>query len=123
MKSTGEVMGIGPDFAGAFTRSQLGAGITLPRQGAVFISVKDEDKPDVLPICRDLKDLGFTLIATGGTADALNAAGIETETVNKVMQGVPMRLTTCWMARSILFSTPHRVPPRCVTASHCARQH
>ena len=89
MKSTGEVMGIGPDFAGAFTRSQLGAGITLPRQGAVFISVKDEDKPDMLPICRDLKDLGFTLIATGGTADALNAAGIETETVNKVMQGRP----------------------------------
>ena len=89
MKSTGEVMGIGADFAGAFTRSQLGAGITLPRQGAVFISVKDEDKPDMLPICRDLKDLGFTLIATSGTADALNAAGIETETVNKVMQGRP----------------------------------
>ena len=59
MKSTGEVMGIGADFAGAFTRSQLGAGITLPRQGAVFISVKDEDKPDMLPICRDLKDLAL----------------------------------------------------------------
>ena len=89
MKSTGEVMGIGSDFAEAFTRSQLGAGIFLPREGTVFISVKDEDKPDMIPVCRDLKDLGFTLVATGGTARALNEAGIETETVNKVMQGRP----------------------------------
>ncbi len=89
MKSTGEVMGIGENFAHAFTKSQLGAGVFLPSSGNVFISVKDEDKPDILPICRDLKKLGFNLIATGGTADALNAAGIETEVVNKVMQGRP----------------------------------
>ena len=89
MKSTGEVMGIGGDFAHAFTKSQLGAGVFLPPSGTVFISVKDEDKPDILPICRDLKALGFGLVATGGTADALNKAGIETEVVNKVMQGRP----------------------------------
>lgn len=89
MKSTGEVMGIGPDFAEAFTRSQLGAGVFLPPKGAAFISVKDEDKDEMIPICRDLKDLGFTLIATSGTAASLNNAGIETETVNKVMQGRP----------------------------------
>ncbi len=89
MKSTGEVMGIGENFAHAFTKSQLGAGVFLPSSGNVFISVKDEDKPDILPICRDLKKLGFNLIATGGTADALNTAGIETKVVNKVMQGRP----------------------------------
>ncbi|HCD49326.1 MAG TPA: carbamoyl phosphate synthase large subunit, partial [Alphaproteobacteria bacterium] len=80
---------IGENFAHAFTKSQLGAGVFLPSSGNVFISVKDEDKPDILPICRDLKKLGFNLIATGGTADALNTAGIETEVVNKVMQGRP----------------------------------
>ena len=89
MKSTGEVMGIGGDFAHAFTKSQLGAGVFLPASGTAFISVRDEDKSDILPICRDLKALGFDLVATGGTADALNGAGIETETVNKVMQGRP----------------------------------
>ena len=89
MKSTGEVMGIGANFAEAFTRSQLGAGVCLPREGAVFISVRDEDKASMIPVCRGLKDLGFALIATSGTADALNAAGLEVETVNKVMQGRP----------------------------------
>ena len=89
MKSTGEVMGIGDGFAQAFTKSQLGAGVDLPSSGTVFISVRDEDKPDILPICRDLKALGFDLVATGGTAAALNEAGIETEVVNKVMQGRP----------------------------------
>ncbi|XDZ66183.1 carbamoyl-phosphate synthase large subunit [Alphaproteobacteria bacterium LSUCC0684] len=89
MKSTGEVMGIGPDFAHAFTKSQLGANVNLPLEGNVFISVKDEDKPAMISICRDLKKIGFNLIATSGTAQALNAAGIETETVNKVMQGRP----------------------------------
>ena len=89
MKSTGEVMGIGDSFAQAFTKSQLGAGVIPPSSGTVFISVRDEDKPDILPICRDLKALGFNLVATGGTAAALNEAGVETEVVNKVMQGRP----------------------------------
>ena len=89
MKSTGEVMGIGKDFAQAFTKSQLGASVYLPQSGTVFISVKDDDKEEMIEICRELKDLGFHLIATSGTALALNYAGIETETVNKVMQGRP----------------------------------
>ena len=89
MKSTGEVMGIGKDFAQAFTKSQLGASVYLPQSGTVFISVKDDDKEEMIEICRELKDLGFHLIATSGTAQALNDAGIETETVNKVMQGRP----------------------------------
>ena len=89
MKSTGEVMGIGKDFAQAFTKSQLGASVYLPQSGTVFISVKDDDKKEMIEICRELKDLGFHLIATSGTAQALNDAGIETETVNKVMQGRP----------------------------------
>ena len=89
MKSTGEVMGIGKDFAQAFTKSQLGASVYLPQSGTVFISVKDDDKDEMIEICRDLKDLGFHLIATSGTAKAFNDAGIETETVNKVMQGRP----------------------------------
>ena len=89
MKSTGEVMGIGKDFAQAFTKSQLGASVYLPQTGTVFISVKDDDKEEMIEICRELKDLGFHLIATSGTAQALNDAGIETETVNKVMQGRP----------------------------------
>ena len=89
MKSTGEVMGIGKDFAQAFTKSQLGASVYLPQSGTVFISVKDDDKEEMIEICRELKDLGFHLIATSGTALALNNAGIETETVNKVMQGRP----------------------------------
>jgi len=89
MKSTGEVMGIGKDFAHAFTKSQLGASVYLPVKGTVFISVKDDDKPEMIEICRDLRDMGFHLVATSGTAKALNDAGIETETVNKVMQGRP----------------------------------
>ena len=89
MKSTGEVMGIGPDFAHAFTKSQLGASVFLPDQGAVFISVKDDDKPPIIDICRDLHELGFAIIATSGTAKALTKAGVPAEPVNKVMQGRP----------------------------------
>ena len=82
-------MGIGPDFAHAFTKSQLGASVFLPDQGAVFISVKDEDKPLIIDICRDLHELGFAIIATSGTAKALTKAGVPTEHVNKVQQGSP----------------------------------
>lgn len=89
MKSTGEVMGIGPDFAHAFTKSQLGASVFLPTEGAVFISVKDDDKPPIIDICRALHGLGFTIIATSGTAKAISDAGIPAQSVNKVMQGQP----------------------------------
>ena len=89
MRSTGEVMGIDHDFAYAFAKAQLGAGVRLPLSGAVFISVKDADKPAIAPICKDLAELGFSLVATGGTAAFLQHAGLECMTVNKVMQGRP----------------------------------
>ena len=89
MKSTGEVMGIDPDFTLAFAKSQLGAGTVLPRAGALFVSVKDSDKPVILPGVRALADHGFTIVATGGTADYLVAQGVPVERVNKVAQGRP----------------------------------
>jgi carbamoyl-phosphate synthase large subunit len=89
MKSTGEVMGIDRDFATAFAKSQLGAGTVLPSGGMLFVSVKDSDKPVVLPGVRILAGLGFRIIATGGTADYLAAEGLPVERVNKVAQGRP----------------------------------
>ena len=72
MKSTGEVMGIDRDFTAAFAKAQLGAGTMLPEGGTVFVSVKDSDKPVVLPGVRALADTGFAIVATGGTADYLD---------------------------------------------------
>ncbi|HUA33119.1 MAG TPA: carbamoyl-phosphate synthase large subunit [Candidatus Binataceae bacterium] len=89
MKSTGEVMGIDSSFAMAFAKAELGASSNLPAQGLVFISVRDDDKPHLEPIVRGLKDMGFNLIATGGTAKYINKLGIECQTVNKVLQGSP----------------------------------
>ena len=89
MKSTGEVMGIAPDFTQAFAKSQLAAGVVLPEEGSVFISVKDSDKPEALGIGRDLVAAGFTIIATGGTAQALTKAGVPAVPINKVRQGSP----------------------------------
>ena len=89
MKSTGEVMGLDVDFATAFAKSQLGAGTILPMSGVVFISVKDSDKPVILPAARRLVELGFRLIATGGTQKYLADAGVAVERVNKVAEGRP----------------------------------
>ena len=89
MRSTGEVMGLDRGFARAFLKSQLGAGTALPRSGTAFISVRDADKAAILPAARLLESLGFSLIATGGTADALRAEGIAAERVAKVYQGRP----------------------------------
>jgi carbamoyl-phosphate synthase large subunit len=89
MKSTGEVMGIDRDFATAFAKSQLGAGTVLPAGGTVFVSVKDSDKPVILPAVRTLVGLGFSIVATGGTADYLADHGIPVAHVNKVAQGRP----------------------------------
>ncbi|TPG49016.1 carbamoyl-phosphate synthase large subunit [Sphingomonas glacialis] len=89
MKSTGEVMGIDPDFTLAFAKSQLGAGTVLPKSGALFVSVKDGDKPVILPGIRALSAHGFTIVATGGTADYLTEHGVTVERVNKVAQGRP----------------------------------
>jgi carbamoyl-phosphate synthase large subunit len=89
MKSTGEVMGIDRDFGMAFAKSQLGAGVTLPIGGTAFISVKDRDKPAMVPIGRSLIERGFRLLATGGTADYLAKAGLAVERINKVQEGRP----------------------------------
>jgi carbamoyl-phosphate synthase large subunit len=89
MKSTGEVMGVGESFAEAFLKSQLAAGVRLPRAGNVFVSVKNPDKPRVLDVARALASVGFTLVATRGTAAALAAAGLPVTAVNKVAEGRP----------------------------------
>ncbi|MCB9957719.1 MAG: carbamoyl-phosphate synthase large subunit [Rhodospirillaceae bacterium] len=89
MKSTGEVMGLDLDFGHAFAKSQLGAGVDLPQEGTVFLSVRDVDKPAVVPIADKLADLGFALIATGGTASYLADAGLPVSRVNKVLEGQP----------------------------------
>ena len=89
MKSTGEVMGIGRDFDLAFAKSLLGAGINLPQGGTAFVSVKDADKDNILPSARKLVELGFALIATGGTAAHLELKGLPVTRVNKVAQGRP----------------------------------
>jgi carbamoyl-phosphate synthase large subunit len=89
MKSTGEVMGLDRDFARAFAKSQLGAGVIVPHEGKVFISVKDKDKLAMITLGRRLCDMGFSLCATGGTARALSEAGLEVELVQKVHEGRP----------------------------------
>jgi carbamoyl-phosphate synthase large subunit len=89
MKSTGEVMGIDQDFPIAFAKSQLGGGTILPDSGIVFVSVKDSDKPIVLPAVRKLVELGFEIVATGGTADYLKDAAVPVKRVNKVAEGRP----------------------------------
>ncbi|MDT9012073.1 carbamoyl-phosphate synthase large subunit [Novosphingobium sp. APW14] len=89
MKSTGEVMGIDRNFATAFAKAQLGAGMVLPQGGVVFVSVKDTDKPVILPAVQQLVSLGFTIIATGGTQRYLAEAGVPVEAVNKVAEGRP----------------------------------
>ncbi len=89
MRSTGEVMGIADSFADAFYRSQLAASMQLPGSGNAFVSVKDEDKAQVVDICKDLQKLGFKLIATKGTAEYLQKHDISSTVVNKVTQGRP----------------------------------
>lgn len=89
MKSTGEVMGVDSNFAVAFAKSQLGAGTRLPDGGVVFVSVKDTDKSVVLPAVKQLVEMGFSIIATGGTARYLADAGVPIERVNKVAEGRP----------------------------------
>jgi carbamoyl-phosphate synthase large subunit len=89
MKSTGEVMGVGETFAEAFLKSQLAAGIKLPEAGTVFISVKNSDKTRAIDMARKLHALGFSIVATRGTAAALSAAGVPVTPVNKVAEGRP----------------------------------
>jgi carbamoyl-phosphate synthase large subunit len=89
MKSTGEVMGIDTNFAMAFAKAELAASSDLPKSGCVFISVRDEDKPQLEPIARGLIATGFELVATRGTASHIERLGIRCATVNKVLEGSP----------------------------------
>ncbi len=89
MRSTGEVMGWDDDFGTAFLKSQMGCGVILPTEGAVFISVKDLDKTGVIEAARDLIELGFRFVATSGTAAHLKAEGLPVRAINKVNEGQP----------------------------------
>jgi carbamoyl-phosphate synthase large subunit len=89
MRSTGEVMGIDANFGRAFAKSQVGAGLRLPVAGTVFISVKEADKEATIAPARDLVAMGFSLVATRGTAKALEAAGLPVTRINKVLEGRP----------------------------------
>jgi carbamoyl-phosphate synthase large subunit len=89
MKSTGEVMGMDENFERAYAKAQIAAGTEIPLEGRVFVSVKNSDKQDMLVIVEKLVELGFTIIATHGTADFFAEKGIEVERINKVRQGRP----------------------------------
>ncbi|MGH8457631.1 MAG: carbamoyl-phosphate synthase large subunit, partial [Stenotrophobium sp.] len=89
MKSTGEVMGVGSHFGEAFNKALLAAGMTVPRAGTAFISVRDGDKPKAIELARILNSHGFRIVATHGTAALISAAGIACEGVNKVKEGRP----------------------------------
>jgi len=89
MRSTGEVMGLDASFGRAFAKSQIGAGLKLPLSGSVFISVRDGDKAHAIGPARQMIALGFDIVATRGTADALEAAGVPVKRINKVLEGRP----------------------------------
>ncbi|NQZ47768.1 MAG: ATP-grasp domain-containing protein, partial [Erythrobacter sp.] len=89
MKSTGEVMGIDRNFEAAFLKSQLGAGMALPREGTVFVSVKNSDKAQIVPAVEHLIAQGFKVVATSGTQKYLSDQGLDVEKVNKVAEGQP----------------------------------
>ncbi|MCX2977744.1 carbamoyl-phosphate synthase large subunit [Candidatus Marimicrobium litorale] len=89
MKSTGEVMGTGETFPEAFAKAQLAAGSATPAGGTALISVRDVDKPGIIEVARDLSELGFSIVATGGTAQVIESAGVAVRRVNKVTEGRP----------------------------------
>jgi len=89
MRSTGEVMGLSETFGMAFAKSQLGGGVVLPKSGTVFISVREEHKPKMAELARELIGLGFKIMATGGTTKYLREQGVEVDYVKKVHEGRP----------------------------------
>jgi len=113
MKSTGEVMGMGTTFGIAFAKAQSAAGTDLPLRGTVFISVRDLDKPAILPVARRFHELGFHLVATGGTSQALAAAGIPVERILKVSEGRP-NVVDMMKNRTVhlIINTPSSKSPR-----------
>ena len=89
MRSTGEVMGIDREFGIAFAKSQIACGTDVPIDGVLFVSVKDDDKEKIYKPVKELEDIGFSILATGGTCDFLNQKGISAKKINKVLQGSP----------------------------------
>jgi carbamoyl-phosphate synthase large subunit len=89
MRSTGEVMGQASDFGLAFAKAEMAAGTQLPLEGTAFLSVNDNDQPNLVPIAQALAEMGFRLLATTGTGKTLRANGIECERVYKVNEGRP----------------------------------
>ncbi len=89
MKSTGEVMGLDRDFGHEFAKSKLGGGTKFTLSGRVFISVRDRDKPAMIDLARRLSELGFDIVATRGTARALEDQEVPVTTINKVLEGRP----------------------------------
>jgi carbamoyl-phosphate synthase large subunit len=89
MRSTGEVIGLDKSFGVAFAKSQLGSGTQVPKKGTVFVSVRDADKPRIVPTITMLADLGFTILASEGTLKLLTAHGIAATKINKVLEGRP----------------------------------
>jgi carbamoyl-phosphate synthase large subunit len=112
MKSTGEVMGVADNFGEAFAKAQLAAGQKLPTKGTVFISVTDQDKPHVASLAHKFADMGFKLVATAGTADILEHAGMTVERVYKVKEGRPNVVDLIKGERiQLVINTPHGLEP------------
>jgi len=112
MKSTGEVMGVADNFGEAFAKAQVAAGHRLPTQGAVFVSVADRDKPHVVEVARRFVELGFRLVATTGTAQVLENAGLAVERVYKVKEGRPNVVDLIKGDRiQLVINTPHGADP------------
>ncbi len=112
MKSTGEVMGVADNFGEAFAKAQIAAGHRLPTRGAIFISVADHDKPNVVEVARRFVELGFRLVATTGTAQVLENAGMAVERVYKVKEGRPNVVDLIKGDRiQLVINTPHGAEP------------
>jgi carbamoyl-phosphate synthase large subunit len=112
MRSTGEVMGIADNFGEAFAKAQIAAGQKLPTHGTLFISVTDHDKPHVVEVARRFVDMGFKLVATHGTADILEEAGLAVDRVYKVKEGRPNAVDLIKADRiQLIVNTPHGPDP------------
>jgi carbamoyl-phosphate synthase large subunit len=112
MKSTGEVMGVADNFGEAFAKAQLAAGQKLPTKGTVFVSVRDQDKAQVAQVAQKFADMGFNLVATAGTADILENAGMTVERVYKVKEGRPNVVDLIKGERiQLIVNTPHGPEP------------
>jgi carbamoyl-phosphate synthase large subunit len=112
MKSTGEVMGVADNFGEAFAKAQVAAGQKLPTKGTVFVSVRDHDKSQVAEVARKFVEMGFKLVATAGTADVLENAGMTVDRVFKVKEGRPNVVDLIKGERiHLIINTPHGVDP------------